>query len=237
MIQKEKNRMEISIDLQRILWHELGHFCVDLIDNEKDENFSISAFWVSYHKIAISDHKWGGGVKVIPSTKFEVLVEDIDKTSFSILNVISGCIFQTIFLKEIIKIETSNNDCFCPQDKCAGKQDFFTFHRITSQIRKRYGYNSEFVGFSEIELFDIYYKLIIENKLFVESINELISCYVKKIFNTYEISENKEEFYYYFESDEIELLKKEIYDILVKTSFKTTIEILKEKIKEKMIIS
>ncbi|MFD2910191.1 hypothetical protein ACFSX9_15785 [Flavobacterium ardleyense] len=227
--------MEITIDLQRILWHELGHFCIDLIDTKRDENFSIDAFWVSYHKVAISDHKWGGGVKVIPSIKYEVLVEDIDKTSFSILNVISGCIFQTVFIKEIIKNEISTKDCFCPQGRCAGQQDFFTFHGITSKIRNRYGLSRELIYFSEIELFDIYYNLIIENKLFIENISELITYYANKIFKKYEQSDNKDEFFYYFNFDEIQLLRKEVYDILVITSFENTIEILKEKIKDKII--
>ena len=226
--------MEIKFDLERVLWHEIGHFCIDLVDTKRSESFSISAFWVCYRKIAITDHKWGGGVETIPSIKHNVLVEDIEKTSFSILNLISGCIFQTIFIKEILKNEISTNDCFCPKGKCAGQQDFYQFSGITAQIRKKYGSNREFIDFIEVELFDIYYELVLKNGLFIDNIRALIIVYANKVFNKYEQSDNQDEFFYNFDSDEIELLKNEIHNILVITSFENSINELTERIKNKI---
>lgn len=226
--------MEITIDLQRILWHELGHFCVDLLDTEANSNFSINSFKVSYYSIAISD-KWGGSVTVLPSVKFEVLIEDLDKTSFAILNLISGCIFQTIFLKEIIESKVSFKDCFSLKDGCAGKSDCLSFHQITSRIRNRYGRNEKFIQFSEAQLFNIYYNLVVENLNFLKRTNELVTFYKDKIFKAYEQSENKDEFHYSLNVEELESLKKEFYQIISETSLKDTLINLKEQLKEKIL--
>jgi hypothetical protein len=52
--------MEIRTDLERVLWHEVGHLCIDLIDIEGNTDFFVDdLLWVNYHKIAISEHKWG----------------------------------------------------------------------------------------------------------------------------------------------------------------------------------
>ena len=226
--------MEIKLDLERVLWHEIGHFCIDLIDTKRNENFSINAFNVYYRKIAITDHKWGGEVITIPSIKHDVLVEDIEKTSFSIINLISGCIFQTIFIKEILKNEISINDCFCAKGKCAGEYDCHQVWGINAQIRKKYGRNREFIEFIEVELLDIYYELVLKNTLLVDNIRTLIIFYAKKVFNKYEQSNNQDEFIYNFDSNEIELLKNEIHNILVTTSFENSINELAERIKDKI---
>jgi hypothetical protein len=42
-------------------------------------------------------------VRMLPSVKFEVLLQDDDKTSFALLGLISGCVFQTLFLKDVLK--------------------------------------------------------------------------------------------------------------------------------------
>ena len=31
--------MDFSTDLLRVLWHELGHFCVDIIATDEDKDY------------------------------------------------------------------------------------------------------------------------------------------------------------------------------------------------------
>lgn len=227
--------MEITIDLQRILWHELGHFCVNILDTEINSNFSIESFRVSYYKIAISNHKWGGAVKVIPSIKFEALIEDVDKTSFAFLNLISGCIFQTIFLKEILQTQDTFENCFSLQPDCAGQIDCLSFNTIASRLRYKYGRNDEFIQFSEAELISIYYKLVVENKKFIERIDEVVNQYKDKIFNSYDQFENQEEFHYELKDDELNSFKNIIHKLMSETSFDEILINLKEQIKVKLL--
>lgn len=226
--------MENITDLKRVLWHEIGHFCIDVIDLEADNKFSIDEFWVSYHSNAISEHKWGGGVRTIPSIKLDELVEDIDKISFSFISLISGCIFQTFFLKELMQLNIDFKDCFCVQENCAGKSDMKLFHSIASKQRSKYGRKDLFIKFSEIEIIDIYYKIIIEEPVFIENINKLINSLSNKIYNTYQHSKNNDEFSYYLSKKEIFNLKEDIFSIMYESSFFEKIVNLKEMIKEKM---
>jgi len=226
--------MEFITDLQRILWHELGHLCVDILDVEEDSNYDIDDFWVSYHKIAISDHKWGGGVKMLPSLKWAVLIENNDKTSFALLGIISGCIFQTIFLKHFLQAEVVFEDCFCLQKNCAGQGDSSSFYTLTSEIRRKNGRKEDFIKFSEIELSKMYYKLVLENSHFLELMNQIILKYTDLISTAYHQSGSKDEFHYHFKGAEFESLKEEVYQIMSATSLRDAIVGLKEKIKEIM---
>lgn len=226
--------MEFITDLQRILWHELGHLCVDLLDLEEDSNCDIDDFWVSYHKIAISDHKWGGGVKMVPSLKWAVLIQNNDKTSFALLGIISGCIFQTIFLKHFLQAEVVFEDCFCLQKNCAGQSDSISFYTLTSEVRKKNGRREDFIKFSEIGLSKMYYDLVLENSQFLEFMNQMILKYTNLISTAYHQSGSKDEFHYHFKGAELVSLKEEVCQIMSATSLKDVIVSLKEKIKEIM---
>ena len=227
--------MEIITDLQRILWHEIGHFCVDLLDIETNDNFSIDGFRVSYYETAISEHKWSGSVKTIPSINSNVLIENKNKTSFAILNLISGCMFQTVFLKEILNFKVVFEDCFCSKGRCAGLNDNHRFLNISSNLRNKHGRNEDFEKFTKIELLDNYYKIIVENRKFLEEMNNLIIVSRDKIFEVYQQSKNKSEFHYNFTNNEIEILKKEVYNIMLDTLFRNSAILLKESILQKMI--
>lgn len=226
--------MEIKIDLQRVLWHEFGHFCIDLIDSFTN-NKKIVVFEVAYYRKSISDQKWNGRINTTPSLKEKEMIESIDKTSFTLINYISGCLFETIFFKEIQKIETSYTNCFCPQTYCSGEDDFKKYEGIKSKIRIKYGLNSSFMKYSEIELFETYYENIKSNKSFINSLNILIGNHANKIIKQYDGTYDKDEFHYCFNENEINLLKNKVSEIIIKTSFNKTIEILNETIINKIL--
>jgi hypothetical protein len=226
--------MNFSEDLQRVLWHEIGHFCVDLLEVESNPSFSIDELWVSYHEKAISNHKWAGGVKMVPSVKWNILVEDLDKTAFSMLGFISGCVFETVFRNEFLQNKVLFEDCFSHKSNCAGNGDFRSFFLTGSEFRKKYGRKPDFIKFSETELSEIYYHKIIANQAFLEQLNELIINKRDAILDFYNKSDNKIEFFYHFSNKDLDILKDFIYEIMYKTSFKETILELKESIRTKM---
>jgi hypothetical protein len=227
--------MDIRTDLERVLWHEIGHLCIDLLEVEGSADYWVDDLWVSYHKIAISEHKWGGGVKMLPSIKFEVVTQDDDKTSSALLGFISGCVFQTLFLKDFVEMaDIVFEDCFCLQQKCAGNGDIRSFLGLGSLIRKKHGLNKSFILFSERELHHIYYGIIAENKEFVGTLHSLISRFTTIIYSLYEQSEHKDEFKYSFKENGLDTLKEEVYKVMKETGFYDAITTLKGCIKEKM---
>lgn len=226
--------MEIKIDLQRILWHEFGHLCIDLIDSFTNNN-KIIVFEVAYYRKSLSEQKWNGRIKTTPPLTQKDMINSIDKTSFTLMNYISGCLFETIFFNEILKVEVPYTNCFCPQTYCSGEDDFIKYESIKLKIRSKYGKNSSFMKYSEIELFETYYENIKSNKSFINSLNILIGNYASKIIQQYDNIYNNEEFRYCFNENEIDLLKNEVSKIIIKTSFNKTIEILNETIKNKIL--
>lgn len=229
--------MNFSEDLERVLWHEFGHFFVGILEIEFDKNYTIDDFWVSYHHKSTSIQKWGGGVKMIPSIKFNILVEDLDKTAFAMLGFISGCVFETFFRNEILKSNIVFEDCFGIKPNCAGYSDFMCFFSTGSEFRKKYGRQQEFINFSEIELFEIYYDEIISNIDFVDEIKKFIIIKRNEILEDFDKSEHKEQFSYYFTNEQLEILKNVVMEIMTNTKFKETILEIKRNIMSKMEIN
>jgi len=227
--------MEIRTDLERLLWHETGHLCVDLIEIEDSPDFLVDDLWANYHAIAISKHKWEGGVRMLPSIQYDVLLQDDDKTSFALLGLISGCVFQTLYLKEFLKdADVGFEDCFCMQQKCGGRGDIMSFLGITSLIRRKYGLNRDFIQFIERELQHIYYDIITKNQEFLGELQSLISNYTAIVYDVYEQSENKDKFQYSLKGKYLDSLKEEVFKLMKGTGFYDAVKELKESIKEKM---
>lgn len=227
--------MEILKDLERVLWHEIGHLTVDIMETGSNDDFYIDDFWVSYHVKAVSGQKWGGAVKMLPSIPIEELVKDDEKTSFAMLGLISGCIFQTIFLREFLKEGVDFEQCFCPQNKCAGYGDMRFYLGIASEIRKKYGLNKEFITFSERDIYGLYYETVAANQNFLVSINELIIKLRDMVFEIYQQAENKEEFKFCFKDNGLEALIEDVCKIMKETMFSQTIISIKDEYKKKMI--
>ncbi|MWB92925.1 hypothetical protein GON26_00970 [Flavobacterium sp. GA093] len=227
--------MEIRTDLERVLWHEIGHLCIDLIEIEDSPDFFVDDLWANYHAIAISEHKWEGGVRMLPSIQYEVLLQDDDKTSFALLGLISGCVFQTLYIKEFLKdADVGFENCFCMQQKCGGRGDIISFLGITSLIRKKYGLNKDFIEFSERELQHIYYDIITKNQEFLGELHILISRYTAIVYAVYQESENKDEFKYSLKGNYLDSLNDELIKLIKGTGFYDAVKGLKESIKEKM---
>lgn len=223
------------MDLKRILWHEMGHFVVDLVEEKYNQNNHIDDVWVSYHKYANSDHKWAGGVQTLPEINIETTSKEIDKASYTLLNLISGCLFQTYFLKEIQKENVNFNDCFSYSRFSAGRGDFYKFDTLISYIRKKYGENEKLKTFLGKELKEDYRQNLIKNANFLNKTKGLIENYSNLILKKHQQYKENTEFKYSFKNeDKLELLKKEINYILKKNNFDFEIEKIKNKIKEKI---
>lgn len=222
--------MEKINDLKRVLWHELGHFCIDLLNLKH----RIAGFRVSYHNKAIGN-SWGGGVKVEPPIIFDEIIEDIEKVSLEIVSLISGCMFQTIFMNKYLNQNVQlKNDCFALYDRCAGKDDYHKFLILTSKLFTKYERKKELVSYSKVDIFEDYFELLNENQEFLEEMNKLIDEISNKINQEFQESGYNCDFQYCFNFEELESLEVRINRIMVETSFKNSVFRLIESFKEKI---
>ncbi|TRW25849.1 hypothetical protein FMM05_06405 [Flavobacterium zepuense] len=225
--------MDFQTDLQRLLWHEFGHLCIDIIQIEYYNNYEFESFFANFHSNAISTFKWGGGVKIIPSVKFTDMVNDIQLTSFCLISTISGCVFQTIFLKDI-GVDVNFNDCFCLNAKCSGYQDSMSFYQINSQFRLKHGYSINYINFIEKELQVLYADIINKNKVFLNHLNNISLKYRDIILNDYKAKGNPNRYEFNFSQERINVLVKEITEIINDTSFYGEIITMKDLIIQKI---
>ncbi len=228
--------METQIDIRRILWHEMGHFYIDLIDTAHNRNYFIDDFGISYHEDAITEHKWAGSVKTLPEIKWESLVEDIEKTSFTLLNLISGCIFQTYYLRNFLNKNIDYNECFCFGNNCAGRGDIKKYENLIHHITIKYGEKFHLKNFLYIELPKTYYENILKKTLFLNKTNELAKTYCTIILSRLNQMENQNNFKYYFKDNGLDLLKEQLNSIIDESDFKKDIIEFKEKIKNKITL-
>jgi hypothetical protein len=225
--------MDFLIDLQRLLWHEFGHLCIDIISTDENPNYQIEQLSVTFNAHAL--HKWNGYVKVVPSIKFDVLVEDEIKVSYSMITLLSGCIFQTIYLREIEKQIVEFDDCFSLKDRSAGFHDKLYFGEIGSQYRMKFGNRADYTNFIEVELKETLYNQILNNELFLVGMNQISIKYRDLILKKLENQMLKDNLLYRIIDKELEVLKNEIRELMLNTGFYVMVIELIESIGEKMI--
>lgn len=224
--------MEFERDLHRVIWHEFGHMCIDILKIKNYTSLMIDSVSFKYHSNALPPYKWGGQVSVKPSIKFEKLVLNIEFTAFAILSLISGCIFQTIYFYKIIGNKSITfQDCFDIKKGLCGQSDYITLLSITIEFRKKYGYNKDSVLFIEKELQNIYLGMIMKNEEFISKINNLITEYKEIIINKYK---GEESFEYILDNEQIVNLRQSLYEIMNETNFIKQIETLKNQLVEKL---
>lgn len=224
--------MDFSTDLLRVLWHELGHFCIEIIATDENKDYQIDRFYVSFHEAAISDEKWGGAIRTMPITKFDELINDPHKTAYAYISLISGCIFQTIFYNEIDEKELNFNSCFGLSKNCAGLGDLRKFNEIFSMYLQKYGNREKHVMYICRDLPQICEEHILENKNFLNQLNALAIRERDIILQEFNAAENKDDFYHHNDGGSIENLRNEVREILQNTGIYETIYSLKGQVCE-----
>jgi len=211
--------MDLEADLERVLWHELGHLFIDIIQCEELKNYSVDFMFVGYIDNAKGDNKWNGGVRIEPSTKFEEIVKDFNLTSYAILSLMSGCIFETVFRVNNGNKEALFEKCFCMGPQCAGLMDSKQFYQLNIEFRKFYGYRVRYVEFIEKELNVIYFKKLQENNSFLSDVDSLSKKLKATVLKSFYSSNSN--FVYQFVGEELESIKKEIIVLLDKSNYRS----------------
>ena len=211
-------------DLKKIIWHEIGHFCIEIISSN-----SIIEFRIEKN----NDSVWSGGLKNDNTVKIDGLVEDIDQAIMEILSLFSGCIFQTIYSVEYEKKEVSFlNDCFNIKDH--GCDDYFKLKNIYDKLRESYKIGMH--SFNYIN--DEYIKLIIKNSSFIKKINNISNNLNDTILDDFKKKLILSETNYSFvlKNDELDSLKINLENIISETNFRYDFLMFKNKFKEEYFV-
>lgn len=205
-------------NISKLLFHEFGHYCVDLIIIDKIEGLTISEIVIRNY--SCENVKWCGYVKMIPEDllKLETVLGKHGLLVFKQISLVSGCLFQTIATKD----KLSFKDCFSFKKNSIGKGDHDTFWEIPFLLRKKY---------TKMELNKNEYYKNLNKLLFVEYATDLkkigIIEELKDFILTESIKIHKEflkqkcpkEFSYKYEGDDLNNLHSTIDKIISAKNF------------------
>lgn len=210
--------MSFSIDLQRVIWHELGHLCVDMLINEKFPEYDVSEFKLKYHVNAYPPYKWGGSIVLNPSIQPEIYNEDSELVSLCLIGCLAGCVYQTVFLNRIIKNESIKfENCFSLNRGSGGLYDCRSYNNIQSHHRKNNVHSQQLIEFLTSELHNLFVDLLIRNQTFIDGLNEYSLVYVNHGLQYF--NETDSEINFSFSADYLGQIKVEIFELMNETNF------------------
>ena len=225
--------MDFSTDLLRLIWHELGHLAVDVIETDHISDSSVAEINFSYFQDAISNEKWGGFVKKVPSIKFNKLVEDSNKLSFAYICLLSGCILEKAFYKVIEDKEIEFENCFNSRNGFTGNGDFKCFNEIGVIYRKQFGNREELTKLIHFHLVDLITEQIYKEKFFSDLGNLSLNIRNRILF-IYNETPKTNNFEFSIIDDELQELISELRQILKTNGIYKSIKNLQKEIMSKI---
>ncbi|WP_298143248.1 hypothetical protein [Flavobacterium sp.] len=221
-------------DLKRILWHEFGHFLIELLFTNQFPTYKIECLQLTLHRNCINGKCWGGGIKVKPSINLEEVPLDQDAISFQILSLFSGCIFESFFLKDNKCLLKLFDKCLCSENSCTGKKDLDFIHAITNRIPLHYKDKTELNKYLNNDFKTHYFHLISKNEQFIKELESLIISLSNKIITNLDETNLDETQDYRIVESELSSLINETTQIL--SIIEVDLLTLKDEIKQKMKI-
>ncbi|TBW26963.1 hypothetical protein [Gramella sp. KN1008] len=210
-------------EIRKIFWHELGHLCTNIFKTEKYPKYNISLLNISFTNERSRLFKWHGHVDTLPPIPHENLVENLNLLTYSLMGIISGCVFQTVYSVKVLGNADLNYDsCFCHTNNCIGSGDFNSFHAILSQLRKRYPQlrgNRNFSQYSEVDLPNAFLNELAKNNDFIIGMTEIAEKHCSGIYDLYLKQGKDVNLSFNLENGKIEHLIEELRPILVKCKF------------------
>mgnify|MGYP000946443051 CR=1 FL=1 len=204
--------------------------CVDVVIVEKIRWLDISELKISWDK----KFKWEGYVEKSSLQEWCEIVKDKNQFTYSLLNLVSGCIFQTIYEQYFLnKKEISFEDCFCFNKNCIGNFDYNNYFEIISKFRNIHPDtrgNIQFLNFIERDIIQDYYSKIIKMRDFFDSLKKIIDSHSITVFENFKIKDNIDSYSYCFKEEKLKKLIKEIKLVNDKHGFGEVLEITSEKI-------
>lgn len=209
-----------------VVWHEMGHFCLDVLLIKNNSNYEISTFKYEYNsKRNVLKGCVTCGCEEIKSNKDLINKGDLNDLSFKILSVLAGSVFESIHNKKFC-----NND-LTPKEilsKGSAISDANEFNSIIKEF-----YNGADATKEEIieEHLNSFLDTIFKNDIFVAELSMINQGYIEEIYN--DLDQDND--YSLNLSDDIKDLIVKVSEILNKSEMENQIEVIKDKIIELLI--
>jgi len=210
-----------------VVWHEMGHFCLDVLLIKNNSNYEISSFKYEYNR---KTNELTGcvtcGCEEIKSNKDLINKGNLNDLSFKILSVLAGSVFESIHNKKFC-----NND-LTPKEilsKGSAIYDAIEFNSIIKEF-----YNGADATKEEIieEHLNSFLDIIFKNDIFVAELSKINQGYIEKIYNDLDQDNylGQDNYSLNLSADIIKDLKVKVSEILNKSGMENQIEVIKDKI-------
>ena len=217
--------------IESILWHEVGHLCVDVLKIQFSDKITIDKLTISNE--ICENRGWCGEVVMGPENllTYEKVVNDNYLAAFSLLSLISGCFFQSKLGPENLEFE----ECFCRKKKAIGYEDYFKYHEIPFRLRKLHPLlnANKNIFLDRLELIQDEYKTeLLKLKDFQTEISKIISDEVEKIHSKFSALNKPKRYSFQYEGEELQKLTKVLLETMDKNGLKELLTTSAEKIIE-----
>lgn len=227
--------MGLTNDIKRVLWHEMGHFCIDVLKPYHHEEYYVNQIAIQYKKRNDDLIAWFGHVEMLPTIKWHLIPQDASFMSYSLLSLVSACIFETFFFVEVLKEERKLKDCFSLNKTVLGNKDYHHYHEIISQTRQLHEYfrgHLDVNRFLEFEFIEIIKKEIDVRKDFFKALETIIDQQASTIEQEFTLKKMPSPYSFLIENEELEKLKTEVIELSEKYGFTETVLDLRNRFME-----
>lgn len=224
--------MSLNNQIKRAVWHEIGHFCIDIIKPIHHEDYQVTEFCVKYQQRSDDLPSWGGFVKMLPTIKFLEIPKDPSFMAYSLMSLCSGCIFETKHL------ETNLKKCFSNNMKCLGFGDWRSYKLIISETSKLHPYfrgKKEAFQFIEFDYIKLVQDEIEKLTDFFSEIEKKVNQITSEIEKDFSFKEKPSPYSFLIDKEELENLKMEVLEISEKNEFTDSVLALRESFIEEYV--
>lgn len=206
-------------EIQCILWHELGHFLIDLHLIEMHTEISIKEILIRNY--GCESVNWCGWVDLEPKSKLKYaeVIKDLSLTAFKFISLPSGCLFQSKNAPDKINFK----DCFAFKGKAIGKGDHDKFWELEFQLRKNNEVNDNdkkaFYENLNTIVFEKYINEVGKLDEFQKGLKIIVDRESNLILTDYINKKTPENYSFKFEGEYLNNLSTELTGLMSKYSF------------------
>ena len=206
-------------EIQCILWHEIGHFLIDLFLIEMHPEISVTEILIRNYEC--ESVNWCGWVSLEPraNLKYEEVIKDLSLTAFKFLSLPSGCFFQAQNAPDKLAFK----DCFSFKKTAVGKSDHDNFWELDFQLRNSYELNDNdkkafFQGLNDI-VFEKYFREINKLEGFQKELKKVIEREANVILSDYASKKEPQNYSFKFEEKYLSNLSEELTSLMIEYGF------------------
>lgn len=214
----------IENTIRELIWHEFGHFCLDLIKIKNNPNFKITSFKFEFNK---ANSYWRCSVtcKNPYITSNKEIVENLNRNElcFDIISIIAGSVFESVYRRKFY------NQYYCPRkilNVGSARNDMQSINNILSELGNGI-LNTKIRDFILSNILDEFFDIIFKNDSFFDKAIEILEPIELKIISEFNIMFD---YLYILKESEIISLSNQLENLISSSNILVEIEELKRKL-------